>query len=66
MAGAERALAEATVREAGNPMYVYNRGLALLRLKRRDEAVTEFRRAEAAGSAEARAKLGELGADKKN
>jgi len=61
MEEAERAFAEAISREDGNAQYVYNRGLALQRLGRRDEALAQFRRAADLGFPPARARLAELG-----
>ena len=45
MADAEKAFAEAETREPANGMYPYNRGLALQRLGRRDEALAQMKRA---------------------
>ena len=45
MADAERAFAEAAVREPANGLFVYNRGVALQQLGRRDEAAAQFKRA---------------------
>jgi choline-sulfatase len=60
MRDAERAFGEAATREPDNPLYAYNRGLALQQLGRQDEAVTELRRAAALGSAPAREWLARL------
>ena len=59
MPEAERAFAESVARDATNPLSLYNHGLALQHLGRRDEAIAEFRRAAALGSPQARAKLAE-------
>jgi hypothetical protein len=61
MAEAEQAFAEAAGRDAENPQYAYNRGLALERMGRRDEALAQFRRAAERGFPPARARLAELG-----
>jgi arylsulfatase A-like enzyme/Flp pilus assembly protein TadD len=45
MADAERAFAEAVSREPNNGLYVYNRALAFEHLGRRDEALTQKKRA---------------------
>ena len=60
LADAEHAFAEAASRDADNAQYVYNRGLALQRLGRRDEAVAQFQRAAAMGFLPARQRLAEL------
>ena len=59
MPEAERAFAEALARDSTNTLSLYNHGLALQHLGRRDEAIAEFRRAAALGSPQARAKLAE-------
>ena len=46
---AERALAEALSREPDNGQYVYNHGVALSRLGRKDEAAAQMNRAAALG-----------------
>jgi Flp pilus assembly protein TadD len=61
MKEAERAFAEAAARDAENPQYVYNLGLALQRLGREGEAREQFRRAANMGFPPARARLAELG-----
>jgi superkiller protein 3 len=45
LAGAEQAFREAASREAANPQYAYNLGLALARQNKRDEARAAFTRA---------------------
>ena len=60
MTDAERAFAEAAARDADNAQYVYNRGLALQRLGRRDEAIAQFQRAADMGFIPARTRLAEL------
>jgi Flp pilus assembly protein TadD len=57
MAEAEQAFAEASKRDARNPQYIYNRGLALDRLGRADEAAAQFRRAAELDFPPARARL---------
>ena len=49
MAEAEHAFSEAVKREPTNGLYRYNHGLALQQRGRRDEAMTEFRQAQALG-----------------
>ena len=49
MPEAEHAFSEAVKREPSNGLYRYNHGLALQQLGRRDEAMTEFRQAQALG-----------------
>jgi choline-sulfatase len=49
MPEAEHAFAEAVKREPSNGLYRYNHGLALQQLGRRDDAMTEFRQAQALG-----------------
>jgi Flp pilus assembly protein TadD len=49
MSEAEQAFGEAVKREPTNGLYRYNHGLALQQLGRRDEAMTEFRQANALG-----------------
>jgi len=61
MPEAERAFNESVVRDASNPLSLYNHGVALQRLGRREEALVEFRRAAALGSPQARGKVKELG-----
>jgi protein O-GlcNAc transferase len=60
LADAERAFAEATARDGNDPNYVFNHGVALERLGRRDEAIAQYRRAAAAGFPLARARLDQL------
>jgi arylsulfatase A-like enzyme len=54
MSQAERAFAEAVARDANNALFVYNHGLALQQLGRRDEALADLRRAAALGYQPAR------------
>jgi len=54
---AERVFGEASKREPDNPQYAFNRGLALERLGRREEAEPLFRRAAELGFAPAKARL---------
>jgi choline-sulfatase len=49
IAGAERAFNEAIAREPTNGQYVYNHGVALFRLGRKDEAAAQMNRAAALG-----------------
>jgi Flp pilus assembly protein TadD len=49
MAEAERAFNEAISREPNNGLYVYNHGVALFRLGRKDEAAAQMNRAAALG-----------------
>jgi tetratricopeptide (TPR) repeat protein len=61
MPDAEHAFKESVARDPNNTLYLYNHGIALQRLGRREEAIGEFRRAAVLGSAQARTKLAELG-----
>jgi tetratricopeptide (TPR) repeat protein len=61
MPDAERAFAESVSRDATNATYLYNHGVSLQKLGRRDEAIGEFKRAANLGSPQARARLAELG-----
>ena len=49
MPEAEHAFGEAVKRDPANGLYHYNHGLALQQLGRRDDAITEFRQAQALG-----------------
>lgn len=60
MSQAERAFAEAVARDANNALFVYNRGLALQQLGRRDEALADLRRAAALGYQPARALVSQM------